>query len=299
MLELGSSCMSCSTWQWFERMKKEMKFLLVLIIVAFLLAVFVVFPAMAQPAACASTYTVQSGDYMRLIARYCDVTYSDLLKANPQIQNPDVIYPGEALNIPNANTTQTGSTNTIPVTGSANTAQVLVPVKSTVYVAQPGVPTMNVTPATGVIGSTVTITASGFQANQPVEIGFGMVGTTLYQLATATTDVNGAVIGQFQIPNWPDVDTRDGQYVFVIDQLNQPSLRAVANLFILTGTGNMGANLAPLSGGNSYYVVQQGDTLVGIASKFHTSPDTLIALNPAIGSLGAVYPGELIILPLP
>ncbi len=158
---------------------------------------------------------------------------------------------------------------------------------------------MSVMPAFGVIGSTVTIAASGFQANQPVEIRFGMAGNAFYQLATTTTDSNGAVYGQYQIPNWPNVDNQDGQYTFIIDQLNQPDIRAVSSPFNLTGTGNVVNNQAPVGRSNPYYMVQQGDTLVTIAAKFGTTPDLLIALNPAIGTTGVIFPGQLIFLPVP
>lgn len=46
------------------------------------------------------TYVVQSGDNMSKIANQFHVQLADLERANPQIPDPNEIYPGEVLNIP-------------------------------------------------------------------------------------------------------------------------------------------------------------------------------------------------------
>ncbi|HXQ36217.1 MAG TPA: LysM peptidoglycan-binding domain-containing protein, partial [Anaerolineales bacterium] len=45
-------------------------------------------------------YYVQSGDTLRKIAAKFSVTVDAILKANPQISNPNVIYVGQAITIP-------------------------------------------------------------------------------------------------------------------------------------------------------------------------------------------------------
>ncbi|HNR90872.1 MAG TPA: LysM peptidoglycan-binding domain-containing protein [Dokdonella sp.] len=45
-------------------------------------------------------YTVERGDTLSSIAREHGVSLSDLIAANPQINNPNVIYPGQHVNIP-------------------------------------------------------------------------------------------------------------------------------------------------------------------------------------------------------
>ncbi|WP_406676136.1 LysM peptidoglycan-binding domain-containing protein [Moorella sp. ACPs] len=45
-------------------------------------------------------YTVKSGDTMYLIARRFGITLNELIAANPQIQDPNLIYPGQVLCIP-------------------------------------------------------------------------------------------------------------------------------------------------------------------------------------------------------
>ena len=42
------------------------------------------------------------------------------------------------------------------------------------------------------------------------------------------------------------------------------------------------------------YQVQSGDTLSGIASKYHTTVANLMALNPRIKNANVIYAGEVI-----
>ena len=51
--------------------------------------------AASAQSSCGTTYTVQRGDYLTKIARTCGVSYSDLLKANPSIANPSLIFPSQ------------------------------------------------------------------------------------------------------------------------------------------------------------------------------------------------------------
>jgi spore coat assembly protein SafA len=48
----------------------------------------------------ANTHVVERGDTLSAIAERNGVSLQALIKANPQIVNPDLIYPGDALNIP-------------------------------------------------------------------------------------------------------------------------------------------------------------------------------------------------------
>jgi prophage tail gpP-like protein len=48
----------------------------------------------------ASTYTVVSGDELNIIAAREGLNLDDLIAANPQIENPDLIFPGDTVNIP-------------------------------------------------------------------------------------------------------------------------------------------------------------------------------------------------------
>ena len=72
-------------------MKKLLLFASSLILTALLLIV---------GASAATTHTVVPGDSMWRIAVKYEVGLSEIKSANPQIKNPDLIYPGQILNIP-------------------------------------------------------------------------------------------------------------------------------------------------------------------------------------------------------
>lgn len=74
-------------------------------ILIFLIALFqitAVFPSYAQST---ETYTVVSGDSMWKIAVKHEVGISEIKSANPHISNPELIYPGQVLNIPKTDAT--------------------------------------------------------------------------------------------------------------------------------------------------------------------------------------------------
>ena len=60
-----------------------------------------------------TTYTVRSGDSMWKIAVRYEVGVSELIKANPGIRNPNLIYPGQKIKIPEAAPLQTFETEVI------------------------------------------------------------------------------------------------------------------------------------------------------------------------------------------
>ena len=74
-------------------------------ILIFLIALFqitAVFPSYAQST---HQYTVVSGDSMWKIAVKHEVGLSEIKSANPHIANPELIYPGQVLNIPKTDAT--------------------------------------------------------------------------------------------------------------------------------------------------------------------------------------------------
>lgn len=66
------------------------------------LALSMIVGAGAASAAPAGTYTVKSQDTMWMIAKQQGISLSTLIRMNPQVANPNVIWPGMVLNVPNA-----------------------------------------------------------------------------------------------------------------------------------------------------------------------------------------------------
>lgn len=74
-------------------------------ILSLCLAAFVLTAVFALPASAASlTHTVAKGDTMWKLAVKYQVGTSEIIDANPQISNPNLIYPGQVLTIPQLDT---------------------------------------------------------------------------------------------------------------------------------------------------------------------------------------------------
>jgi uncharacterized YkwD family protein/spore coat assembly protein SafA len=61
-------------------------------------------------------YTVRAGDSLWEISVRFQVGLSEIIAANPQFKNPDLIYPGQRVNIPNLTTTKSIESQVIQLT---------------------------------------------------------------------------------------------------------------------------------------------------------------------------------------
>jgi LysM repeat protein len=76
-------------------------------------------PPKVDAATCSGTYTVVAGDYLSLIASRCSVAVSDILALNPDITNPNLIFPGQVINVTGTpSSTATTTSVVVPVTSS-------------------------------------------------------------------------------------------------------------------------------------------------------------------------------------
>ena len=76
-------------------------------LLSFALCTIMMISLFALVASADETYTVVKGDSMWKIAVKYEVGLSEIKSANPQIKNPDLIYPGQVLNIPTVDSTVT------------------------------------------------------------------------------------------------------------------------------------------------------------------------------------------------
>ncbi len=65
-----------------------------------ILILFILFGAVTPVSAAATTHTVVKGDSLWRIAVKYEIGISELIKANPQFSDPNLIYPGQKVNIP-------------------------------------------------------------------------------------------------------------------------------------------------------------------------------------------------------
>lgn len=188
------------------------------VVLAMLLSMFATTSA-AFAASCGTSVTVVSGDTLRKIADRCDTTVSALRRANPEVGNGNLIYPGQVLLLPGS------------ILGSDGGYRIYIVAR----------------------GDTVRSLANRF--NSTVDL----------ILAHNPAITNANVI-------------YEGQRLTIYDR----------------GTGNPPP--PPPGGGETYYV-QRGDTLRKIATKFGTSVDVLIRLNPQISNPNVIYVGQAITVP--
>ncbi len=71
---------------------------------AVLILIFTLVLLLSSPVFAQTTYTVKSGDTIWKIAVKHQVGMSEIIAANPQIKNPDLIYPGQKIIIPTVTT---------------------------------------------------------------------------------------------------------------------------------------------------------------------------------------------------
>jgi spore coat assembly protein SafA len=67
-------------------------------------------------------YMVKSGDTLWDISKQHGVSLNEVIKANPQIKNPDLIFPGQMVNIPGGGS-RTGSLKGLPVSKGSSPSE--------------------------------------------------------------------------------------------------------------------------------------------------------------------------------
>ncbi|HET9789590.1 MAG TPA: LysM domain-containing protein [Pyrinomonadaceae bacterium] len=126
------------------------------------------------------TYTIKAGDTLGKIAKSKGVTLEQLLKANPQIKNPDKIKVGDVLNVPDNSTT---TANTKPLPSIA-------------------VPTTTTSAAAGALGAAIAEALGALSAKY--ETGGRGPGT----VSTGAGDKGGVSYGSYQMASKMGVPAR-------------------------------------------------------------------------------------------
>jgi LysM repeat protein len=114
---------------------------------------------------CDEQYTVQSGDTLIEIAQACNSSVAALLNANPEIEDPSLIYTGQTLVIPEGGVERL----------------------------------VSIRPNSGPPGTMVRIFASGFPPGAQVQLGFGPPESEYEVLATREIGDDGELVADLQI----------------------------------------------------------------------------------------------------
>jgi len=213
--------------------------------------------------ACGTSYTVINGDTLRIIAAKCGTTIFALRRANPEIGNGDLIYPGQILLQPGALISGTNGLNIYIVARGDSVKQLANRFNITIDTLirmNPDITNINLIYE----GQRLVVSGSGGNPNPPPPAnGTYLVrsGDTLRNIA-ARFDTTVAAILQVnpQIPNL--------NLIYVGQTINLPAA--------------------------STYTVQTGDTLKIIAARFGTTLSNLLMLNPNITNQDRIYVGQII-----
>lgn len=238
---------------------------LVWLVLAAVLAASFGLPSIARASGdCGGSYTVQRGDYLRKIARLCETTLAALERANPDIKNPNRIYPGQVIQLPGALLSGSGSTD--------------------IYIVQSG--------------DTLNKLAARFD-------------TTVEKLLDLNDEISSANViyeGQRLAVPKAGIPVTGGTEVYTVQRGD--TLRKIASRFDTTveelldlnpsitnrNLIYVGQKLAVPTGENTY-TIQRGDTLRKIAAAFDTTVDKLLDLNPQIKDANRIYTGQVIRVP--
>lgn len=131
--------------------------------------------AAAQDSPCGDTVTVTAGDTLWNIARRCNTTIEAIMQANPSITDRRLVYVGQVLQMPGAAPQTPGSERELN-------------------------PRLAYMPVNAAGGSSIHVIATGFPANQPVNIGFGPPASEYGTVQTATTSASGALNLEVRVP---------------------------------------------------------------------------------------------------
>ncbi len=212
------------------------------------------------------SYVVQPGDYLSAIANTYGTTVASILALNPQITDPNLIYPGEVLQI------QPGQipAPVIPLTGASAV----------------------VTPSVNYPGSKIQVTVSGFPARTSIVVSVHPLNSTQVEVnKDANTNANGQVVVSLKIPSYVN-GTYSQTWVAQVYTTSGTSVNVTSNQFIV------GTNTSPVTTSGTFtYIVRSGDYLSLIAREYSTTVGAILALNPQINNSSYLYPGEVLTIP--
>lgn len=240
------------------------KFVQIFVLAAMLFSAFVSTTAAYAASSCGTSVTVVSGDTLRKIAYRCGTTVSALQRANPEVGNGNLIYPGQVLRLPGA-TLPVDNSHFIYIVARGDTMKSLsarfgVPV-DVLLAANPDITNVNLIYE----GQRLNVTQGIVPPPPPPPSG-----QTYYVQRGDTLKLIAA---------------RFGTTLDVLLKLN-PNITN-ANLIYVGQAITIPASV-------SSYIVQRGDTLRIIANRYGTTVDNLLLLNPSIRNPNLIYVGQVI-----
>lgn len=159
---------------------------------------------------CGDTYIIQAGEALGEIARDCGISLRELLAANPRISNPNRVYPGQQINLPNAPSGRGGAEQ-----NQASLAADTSPAPVSDGRFRPG--------------AVVKIEAAGLPPNTTVRVGLGLSTVGFIVLGQSSTDAQGRVATAITIP--ADATPGDTAFIMVSTRGITPAVQRMSPAF--------------------------------------------------------------------
>lgn len=216
-------------------------------------------------------YMLAKGDTLWMIARRFGVSLEELIKANPQIKDPNKIFPGEEVNIPlpvsdgkSVYTAQSGDTMW-SIAKKFNLSL------DALLTANPQIEDADIIQ----VGQKIYVPLAG--GGRMAQMSYTMqAGDTLWRIAQKY-----GISAEALIAANPQIKNADrivpGQTVRVPLAVASPNAVGV----------NSGA----------LYFVKHGDTIFNISQRYAINPETLMLVNPQIADANRIRPGMQLYLP--
>ena len=256
---------------------------------------------------CGEAVTVAAGDTLSAIARRCQTTIAALVEANPQIEDPDLIFPGLEIRMP-ATGGPPADTQTYSVRPGGTLEAIAERFGTSVdriLALNPGLsasddleagrmlnlptaavdPQVNVTPISGPPGTAIDVQVDGFPSSLSVTVGLGRAESQFTVSQEETTDGAGALSTTITLP---DSATPGDPWVVVVQTTDLPRVRAMSETITVTA-GEEAAT----------HTVASGDTLSGLARRYGVTIAALLEGNPEIENPNLIRVGQVLRIPAP
>lgn len=240
------------------------KLIQLFVVAAMMLGMFATTGA-AFAAGCANSVLVVSGDTLRKIADRCGTTVSALQRANPEIGNGNLIYPGQVLLLPGARLYGDNGYDT--------------------YIVMRGDTLKSLAIQFGTsVDTLLSLNRSILNVNLIYE-GQRLVIPSGRAVPGNPPPVSGQTYFVQRGDTLRIIAAKFGTTVDALLRLN-PGIYNPNVIYV--------GQAISIPAGLTTYIVQRGDTLRIIANKFGTTVDALLRLNPKITNANIIYVGQVI-----
>jgi LysM repeat protein len=253
---------------------------------------------------CGEAATVAAGDTLSAIARRCQSTVAAIVDANPEIANPDLIFPGMTVRMPAA-----GGLPPDTLTHSVLPGEMLAAIAERYGTsieairganpqlaegAEPEVgqmllvptsavnPRVDIAPLSGTPGTPITVQARGYPADLAVIVGLGRGESEFAVSREHVTDNRGNLRTMVTLP---ESAAPGDPWVVVVQTADLPRVQAESARFTVT------------AGSEGMHTVVPGDTLARLALRYGVSVGLLLEANPEITDPNVIRVGQVLNIP--